>query len=141
MQLSLYGDKLTLNGDVLALYLGDVVPVAAPRGDDAFRTSGARERFWQAKAEEELGELLEHAEAALSAPVEARQAVADEFQLIEWEDLPQARQIGEILSGLTAPQPDHTHLAALILAQMERIEAARIKARRKRDIEAIMVLM
>lgn len=136
---TLYGSTLTLYGDALALY-GETPAVSAPRGDDAFRTSGARDRFWQAKAEEELADLLEQAQEAVRAPVAARQAVADEFQLIEWEDLPQARQIGEILQSLTAPQPDYTHLAALILAQMERIEAERTKARRKRDIEAVMLL-
>ena len=138
MRLSLYGDPLALYGNALALY-ADAAAIA-PRGDDAFRTSGARDRFWQSKAEEELAELLEQAQEAVRAPVAARKAVAEEFALIEWQAMPQAPQIGAMLEQLTAPTPDYTHLAAMILEQMQRIEAARIKARRKRDIEAVLLL-
>jgi hypothetical protein len=137
MRLQLYGNTLTLYGHDLTLYPAAVI-ASAPRGDDAFRTSGAREGFWKAKAEEELQGLLEQAQEAISKPVEARKAVADDFALIEWEALPQAPQIGAVLSALVKPQPDYTALAAMIMAEMERL---RIKARRKRDIEALMVLM
>lgn len=134
MRLTLYGNPLTLYGNVLTLYPAAVV---APRGDDAFRTSGARDSFWKAKAEAELAELLEAAQEAVRQPVAARQAVADDFALIEWEALPQAPQIGAVLKALIKPQPDYTALAAMILAEMERL---RIMARRKRDIEAVMLL-
>jgi hypothetical protein len=129
---------LWLGAGILAGVQGAPEPQAAPRGDDAFHTSGARDRFWQAKAEEELQDLLEQAQDAVSKPVAARQAIADDFALVEWRELPQAPQIGALLAQLTAPQPDYTALAASILAEMER---ARMNARRKRDIEAIMVLM
>lgn len=134
--LVLNGDRIVLNGATISLGQAAFIPLR--RGDDA--GPSPRERFWQQKAEEELEELLERAKEAVRRPVKARVAVADEFQLVEWEALPQARQIGEMLQALTAPQPDYTELAGLILAEMQRIEAARVKARRKRDVEAVMLL-
>lgn len=121
----------------------DVCGIAPPRprGDDAFRTSGQRERFWRERAEEQLEDLLDRAEEAVSAPIEARREVSEAFALVEWERLPQAPKTREILEAINAPQPDYTAIAALILAQRQQIETERRIRRRRRDESALMALM
>jgi hypothetical protein len=119
----------------------DICAIAPrPRGDDAFRTSGQRERFWQEKAEEQLADLLDRAEEAVRAPRKARERVVEAFALVEWESLPQAPRTRDLLAALDVPQPDYTALAALILSIRAEIEAERVKRRRKRDIEAVLLL-
>ena len=112
----------------------------APRGDDAFRTSGHRERFWQAKAEEQLASLIDRAEQAIGEPRKARREVAEAFALVEWEALPQAPKTREMLAAIVAPQPDYTEIAALIMVIRGEIEAERKTRRRKRDMEALLLL-
>lgn len=113
---------------------------AAPRGDDAFRTSGQRERFWREQAEEQLEELLERAEQAATAPRKARRRVVDAFALVEWEKLPEAPRTRDLLASLRSEQPDYMLIAALVLQIRQEIEADRVKRRRKRDLEAVMML-
>lgn len=118
----------------------DVCSVGPPnvaRGDDAFRSNGQRERFWRERAEREFEALLSRAEAVAEAPRKARQRVVEEFALVKWARLPEARRVRDLLASLKSDEPDHTHVAALVLAIREEI---RIQRRRKRDVEALMVL-
>lgn len=120
----------------------DVCGIAppAPRGDDAFRSSGQREQFWRTKAEAQLEELLDRAEQAATAPPKARARVVEAFALVEWEKLPEAPTTRDLLATLKADEADYTHIAALVMAIREEIEAERTKRRRKRDIEAVLML-
>jgi len=137
---------LRLNGDAFLLYgerlvFGtDVTPPSRPRGDDAFRTSGQRDRFWRERAEEHLEDLLDRAEQAATAPQKARRRVAEAFALVEWEKLPEAPRTRDLLATLKSEAPDYTHIAALVMAIRAEIEAERTKRRRKRDMEALMML-
>ena len=120
----------------------DVCGIAQPRprGDDAFRTSGQRERFWQKKAEDELEELLDRVEAVAEAPKQARQSVVEDFALVEWQELPEAPRTRDLLAYLRSEQPDYTLIAALVLQIRQEIEAERVKRRRKRDLETVLLL-
>jgi hypothetical protein len=111
-----------------------------PRGDDAFGSSGQRERFWREQAEEQLESLLERAEHAATAPQTARKRVAEAFALVEWQKLPEAPRTRDLLATLKADETDYTHIAALVMQIRQEIEAERTKRRRKRDMEALMVL-
>lgn len=113
---------------------------ARPRGDDAFRTSGQRERFWQKKAEDELEELLDRAEQAATAPQKARERVVEAFALVEWEKLPEAPRTRDLLASLKAEIPDYTAIAAMVMAIRQEIEAERVRRRRKRDLETVLLL-
>lgn len=121
-------------------YWIDGYVLEASRGDDAFRSHGARDRFWQAKAEEELEALLDQAEEVAGAPKQARQSVVESFALVEWEELPAAPRTRDLLKSLKAKAPDYTHIAALVMGIRQQIEADRIKRRRKRDLEAVLLL-
>lgn len=135
MRLTLYGDTLSLYGNALALY-GDAV-ASIPRGDDAFRSSGERERFWKRKAAEELEDLLDRVEEVVRKPVAARMAVVDDFALVEWETLPVAAKTREMLQRLDDPQPDYTAIAALVMIQRQEMRLAR----KRRDEGALMRIM
>lgn len=138
-ELSFGGNRLTFGGVVLVF--GTDAPVAPPpRGDDAFRSSGQRDRFWQERAEEELAELLDRVDGAAEAAERAPEAIVEAFALVDWEALPAAPRTREMLAALSVPQPDYTIIAAMVLAQRQEIEAARIRRRRKRDIEAVLLL-
>ncbi len=120
----------------------DVCAIAQrPRGDDAFRSSGQRERFWKERAEEQLDDLLDRVQEAAKEPRKARQEVAEAFALIEWEELPQAPKTREMLAQLVAPQPDYTVIAALVIAQREQIERERRIRRKRRDEASLMAIM
>ncbi len=119
----------------------DICAIATrPRGDDAFRSAGQRERFWRERADEQLEALLDRAAEAAREPRKARKQVVEAFALVEWEALPEARKTGEMLEALQAPQADYTLIAALVLSIRQEIEAERIKRRRKRDMEAVLLL-
>ncbi len=139
-ELTFGGNRLTFGGFVLVF--GTDAPVAPPppRGDDAFRSSGQRDRFWQERAEEELAELLDRVDGAAEAAERAPEAIVEAFALVDWEALPAAPRTREMLAALSVPQPDYTIIAALVLAQRQEIEAARVRRRRKRDIEAVILL-
>ena len=137
--LRLNGDAFLLYGDRL-VFGTDVTPPVSPRGDDAFRTSGQRDKFWREQAEEQLEDLLERAEQAATAPQKARRRVVEAFALVEWQKLPEAPRTRDLLASLKSEQPDYTHVAALVMAIRQEIEAERTKRRRKRDIEAGLML-
>jgi hypothetical protein len=128
----------------------DVCGIAQrPRGDDAFRSSGAREAFWRKRAEEALEEQLE-ALVAVSGEGRSetsRRRVARRFRakLEQFDAAPVVANnlplISEVLREFTRPRPDYTALAVSIMAAQEAIARERIKARRKRDIEALLVMI
>lgn len=121
-------------------YWLDGYVLEASRGDDAFRSHGARNKFWQEKAEDELEALLDQAEEAAEAPKQTRQSVVEAFALVEWEELPAAPRTRDLLQSLKAKAPDYTHIAALVIAIRQQIEADRTRRRRKRDLEAVLLL-
>lgn len=136
MQLQLYGDPLTLYGNVLVLY-ADGVPVTVRRGDDA----GLRERFWKAKAEEWLAEHLEQLPAVARKPRRARRRFVEAFmEQAEALDLPRINALETMMAGLTAPTPDHTALALAMMDYLARVRRERRRWRENRDIEALMAL-
>lgn len=139
-ELTFGGNRLTFGGVVLVFGTDAPVTPPAPRGDDAFRSSGQRDRFWQERAEEELAELLDRVDVAAEAAERAPEAIVEAFALVDWEALPAAPRTREMLAALSVPQPDYTIIAALVLAQRQEIEAARVRRRRKRDIEAVLLL-
>lgn len=66
--------------------------------------------------------------------------MAEAFALVEWQELPEAPRTRDLLATLKAETADYTHIAALVMQIRAEIEAERSKRRRKRDMEALMVL-
>ena len=116
---------------------------AAPRGDDAFASSGARERFWARKAEEWLEEHLPELKEAAKAPKAKRKRIARAViaDVIEAPApyRPQINAALEIARRLLAP--DYTALAMQVAAELAAIEAVRTQIRRRRDMEAVLLLV
>ncbi len=117
--------------------------VTVRRGDDA----GARRRFWQAKAEEWLQERLEAVQRAAKGPARARKRlatriVADVPKFVSEipEFAPRVDALERLTAQLLAPQVDYSQVAQAVAAQMALIEAWHIKERRRRDVEALLVL-
>lgn len=124
----------TASGEELAL---------RSRGDDG----GVRERFWRAKAEEWLQDQLEAVERAVKAPQRARKRLATRivaevprFVSEIPEFAPRVSDLDALLRQLMAPQPDHSAIAEAVARQMALIEAWNTIQRRRRDMEAILVL-
>lgn len=120
-------------------------PVAIRRGDDA--VEGARERFWRAKAEEWLEDRLEAIKGAVGRPQRARKRLATRIVgeipafVSEIPDLaPRVDAIAALAERLKAPQPDYSALAAAVERQMALIAAWNVKQRRRRDVEALLML-
>lgn len=122
---------------------GLLVLAAATRrgGDDA---PGARERFWRAKQDEWEEQALKRVAQAVSKPRKARKRfVADFLQEIESDAVAASfgpSRIDGIIAALSQPAPDYTALAAVVAAHLAEIEAERVKRRRKRDLEAVLML-
>lgn len=118
---------------------GDVVTVR--RGDDA---PSPRERFWRAKQDEWEEQALKRVAQAVSKPKKARKRfVADFLREIEKDAVAASfgpSRLDTVIAGLSQPTPDYTALAAVIAAQLAEIEAERAKRRRKRDLEALLLL-
>lgn len=119
----------------------------AARGDDAFRTTGARERFWRQQAEEWLeehyGRTLKATKAKRSARKRsaARIVAAAEAASAEMPQIaPQIDILARFARQLAEPQPDLTAIATAVAAQLEQMERERTTRRRKRDLEAILLL-
>lgn len=119
-------------------------PTAAiRRGDDG----GARERFWRAKAEEWLEDKLEAIKGAVGRPQRARKRLATRIVgeipafVSEIPDLaPRVDAIAALAERLKAPQPDYSALAAAVERQMALIAAWNTRQRRRRDVEALLML-
>lgn len=126
-----------------------IAPVASPsRGDDPFRSSGARAAFWRAQAEQWAEDRLEAVKEAANSPVQARKRVTRVVEaeapakLIEWPEFaPQIDMIEALSQRLLAPSVDYTEIALAVAMQLEMLEARRRAARRKRDAEALLLLV
>ena len=117
-------NRLTFGANPLVFGTGDAPVVSAPRGDDAFRTSGTRERFWAEKAQEWLEDKLEQLPQVAKRPKRARRRFAEAFlQGVEAYDLPQPRVdvLTALLGDLTAPAPDFTALAIATQEYLDRM--------------------
>ena len=130
---STFGAAVVSGGEVISLR----------RGDDA--PPSARERFWRAKAEEWLEGYLERLPRPRKAKQAAKLAKVFEAQAAEYlaavpEIAPRVDAIAQMLELLTVPQPDYTALAMAVAAEMEILAADRRARRRKRDVEAILML-
>lgn len=135
------GNRLTFGAN--PLIFGTGAAATAPRGDDAFRTSGARERFWAGKAEEYLQDRLEELPRIAKRPKRARRRFAEAFlQGVEAYDLPQPRvdALTAILSDLTAPAPDFTALALAAQEYLTMMAREKRVWRDERDIMALKAL-
>lgn len=117
------------------------------RGDDAFRSSGAREEFWRRKAEEWLDEHLQRVQSAAGEGRSARKRAARriveaaERALVEMPQIaPRIDMIAAFARQLAEERPDFTALAAAVAAQMAQVEAEKRARRRKRDLEAVLLL-
>ncbi len=117
--------------------------VTVRRGDDA----GARRRFWEAKAEEWLQERLEAVQRAAKGPARGRKRLATRIiaDMPEFvSELPEFASRVDALERLTAkllaPQVDYSQIAQAVAAQMAFAEAWATKQRRRRDVEALLML-
>lgn len=142
------------NAGQLAATLGDATLAAVGAGDTpavvSFRRgddAGARERFWRRKAEEWLQDKLEALEGAVGRPQRARKRLATRIIadvpdfVSEIPDLaPRVNAIETLAQRLLQPAPDYSAIAEAVAAQMALIEAWKTMERRRRDIEALLVL-
>lgn len=121
------------------------VVTVTPRalGDDG----GVRRRFWKAKAEEWLREQLEAIEAAVGRPQRARKRLATRIVgtvpafVAESDDLaPRLAAVERLAAMVAKPAPDYSAIAEAVAAQMAAIAGWQAKERRRRDMEALMVL-
>jgi len=141
MLVTLGASPVTLGGAVLSF--GPVAPSTFRRGDDA----GARERFWQAKAEEWLGQRLKAVERAAQRPKRARKKAASRIAadlsdfLIEVPSFsPRVDALAELVERLSAPTVDYSEIAAAVQAQMDLVAAWNTRQRRRRDMDALLIL-
>lgn len=128
---------------LLALVGGEAPAVTVRRGDDA----GARERFWRKQAEEWLEARLGEAQKAAKATARARRRVATRIVAdvpVFVSALPEfdARidALGMIAERLLAPVVDYSSLAAQVAREMEFVAEWQRQQRRRRDIDALLVL-
>jgi hypothetical protein len=118
-----------------------------PRGDDAFKSAGAARQFWRAKAEEWLQDRLEAIHRATKGPARDRKRLAGRI-LAELpafvSDIPEFTARADALAGLAerllAPQVDYTQIYKLITAQLAAVNAWNTQQRRRRDLEALLIL-
>lgn len=119
------------------------LPPVIIRGDDG--GFSRRERFWRAQAEEWFEAQYGKIEAATTARAKRRLATritADVPEFISGipELAPRVTALETIAARFAEPAPDYTALANAVAAQMALIEAWQTKERRRRDMEAILVL-
>lgn len=137
---------MTLDSLDYAVSLPDVgvsTALRVRRGDDG----GERERFWRRKAEEWLEDYLEKLPEVAKKPARTRRRAAK--RLLEDAEAmaaqipplaPRIDYIAALVRQLAEPRPDYTALATAIAAQMEQVEAEKRARRRKRDLEAVLLL-
>jgi hypothetical protein len=138
------GNQLTFGGIPLVFGTGVTPPTPSTgRGDDAFRSSGVRERFWAEKAEDWLQERLEQIPQVAKRPKRARRRFAEALlQRVEAEDIPQPRvdALAALLTALVAPAPDYTALALDAQEWLSQMARVRRQWRDERDIAALQAL-
>lgn len=120
----------------------DVAPPVVIRGDDG---GSHRERFWRAQAEEWFEAQYGKIEAATTSRAKRRLATRITADMPDFisaipELAPRVTALETIAARFAEPSPDYTALANAVSAQMELIEAWRIKERRRRNMDAILVL-
>jgi hypothetical protein len=131
--ITLYGERLTLNGIPIVLYGG-----SADGGHKFYRSPGKRQTFWQRQAEEWIAENIASVEKA--PPARKRAVVVemlDEPLAMDFLPLP---VIAALQDRMAAPAPDYTAIADALLAELMALKAANKPWRDKRDVEALMVL-
>jgi len=135
-----------VDGDTFPPAVVSTGQVVTIRGDDAFGSSGARERFWRKRAEDWLQENLPELQDAISAPKRERKRIARDFlaavpETNDSELRPVLTAAANIARALLAPAPDYTALAMQVAHEMALVEQAKAKRRRQRDAEAILLLV
>ena len=118
-------------------------PARVVRGDDG----GQIERYWRKWAEKWIEDNLGEIEAAKDKPRRARKRLAAEIKeaAVEYEvTTPElAHRFDALLliaEWLAAPEPDYSAIAAEILIQRQILGLWNLKQRRRRDIEALLIL-
>jgi len=140
----------TANGETLPVSYS-LVPGSASGGGTVTRAigddGGARERFWRSKAEEWLEERLEAIQRAAGKPQRVRKRLATRIVadipafVSEIPDLaPRVDAIAAISERLAVQQPDYAAISAAIERQMALIAAWNLMQRRRRDVEALLIL-
>lgn len=120
----------------------DGAVIAPPRGDDAFRSHGARDRFWTRKAEDWLASrIAQVAEVARKPRKQRKRFIADfmrqtEILAPEWS-IKQQDMAARIIETL---KPADIDMAALGRA-VQAYQAAMRARRQRRDMESLAVLM
>lgn len=123
-------------------YVAETGEIARPRGDDAFRSYDARAKLWTRKAEEWLASRIEEVTAVAEKPRKQRKRFIADFMrqthelAPEWS-IKQSDFAAQIVEALKPAEIDMTALA-LVVAEYQ---AAMLARRRKRDNEAIMILV
>ncbi len=138
------GDALLVNGNRLVFGVDEPVIGTTPRGDDAFRSSGARERFWAAKAEEWLEDRLEEAREAVQEDEKAEFAAEIgpkiTTALMQWPEFaPAIDAVAKIATAMRAEEPDPAIWTLIAAVELQR-KQVRI-ARKRRDEDALMLIM
>jgi hypothetical protein len=135
---------------MIALWLATglvAAPASAParvyRGDDG----GELERYWRKWAEKWVEDTLVEIEEAKTKPRKARKRLAAkieeqaaEYEVTAPELAPRIDALQMIAGWLAAPEPDLTAIAAEVMAQRAILDAWNLKQRRRRDIEALLIL-
>ena len=119
----------------------DIAPAARKGDDGGFRSAGKREQFWKARAEEWLGDRLEEAREAVQTETKAKFAeiVAPKVTvaLMQWPEFkPMIDHITKLADAMRVQEPDPQ-----IWLQIAEIEQQRRIFRRRRDEEALFILM
>ena len=140
----------TANGETLSVsysltpgsaYGEGTVPRAI--GDDG----GVRERFWRSKAEEWLEDRLEAIQRAAGKPQRVRKRLATRIVadvpdfVSEIPDLaPRVDAIAALSERMAVQKPDYAAISAAIERQMALVAAWNTMQRRRRDVEALLIL-
>jgi hypothetical protein len=123
----------------------DVCEIAArPRGDDAFRSTGAREGFWRAKAEEWLEDQLEEAREAVQEGEKAEFAAEIgpkiTVALMQWPEFaPAINAVQRLAAAMKVEEPDPAIWTLIAAVELQRKEMR--LARKRRDEDALMRIM
>ena len=151
----LFADDIEAASEVTAPALGTdgVVEPPVGRGDDApgMRYGNEREGFWRKKADDWLEEYLDRIPEVAKQPKRKKRKLAAEFEaefakisqefMANSEEIPaRVDAVAGLIEQLKQPSPDYSALAAMVADIQAQIQADRTRRRRKRDIEAVLIL-
>lgn len=115
------------------------------RGDDVGEFS--RERFWRKRAEDWIEDHLEALQEANGRPQRARKRLASRiiadvpaFVSAIPEFAPRVDALAALAERIATPAPDYTALAAAMAREAEIIAEWQKQKRRRRDVEALLML-